>query len=59
MITKLCPSCGSDNMIIDAAARWSVPDQKWELTTTHDIVTCDDCGDETYDPIDKLIPPIE
>jgi hypothetical protein len=39
-----CPHCGSDDICIDAAARWDVDNQKWVLT--HEFLeqnNCDGC----------------
>ncbi|MBB4200584.1 hypothetical protein CCR94_18185 [Rhodoblastus sphagnicola] len=44
--TPICPHCGSHDIVFDAAARWSDEKQEWELSSTHDNTTCDDCGSE-------------
>lgn len=42
-----CPNCGSTEISADAAARWSVDLQDWEVTNVFDKgKTCDKCEDE-------------
>ena len=41
-----CKDCRSQNVSRDGAARWSVPDQVWELSGIQDQGYCDDCGGE-------------
>lgn len=43
-----CPNCGSPNVVVDAAARWNFDTQQWELSSTFDERTCDDCGCESH-----------
>lgn len=43
-----CPRCGSPNVVVDAAARWNYETQQWELSSTFDERTCDDCGYESH-----------
>jgi len=45
-ITIVCRECGSDNVMRDAWAVWSVDAQEWELGTVFDQGFCDDCGGE-------------
>jgi hypothetical protein len=41
----VCPHCGSDNVVADAAARWNPQHQEWEVSNIFDKGhTCDDCG---------------
>lgn len=41
----VCPRCGSDNVAADAAARWNVERQEWEVSNVFDKGHgCDDCG---------------
>ncbi len=43
----VCSHCGSENISADAAVRWSIPDQDWEVTNVFDKGhSCDDCGGE-------------
>lgn len=43
----VCPKCGSDNVVTDAAARWSKANQEWEVSNIFDKGHgCDDCGAE-------------
>lgn len=48
-IELLCPTCGAADMTRDACARWNVETGDWELSATYDTMTCDSCGDETYE----------
>jgi hypothetical protein len=48
-IELLCPSCGAADMTRDACARWNVETGDWELSAIYDTMTCDACGDETYE----------
>lgn len=43
MITIVCKQCGSDNVMRDAYAMWSVEEQKWTLAATYDVTHCVDC----------------
>lgn len=45
-VTMHCPECGSQNIGIDAVAKWSVSAQEWVLAGTHDCITCNDCDAE-------------
>lgn len=46
-IAKVCSLCGSENIAADAAARWNVGTQQWEvLNVFDDGHCCDDCGSE-------------
>lgn len=43
----ICPNCCSDSVVADAAARWSVEGQIWEVSNVFDKGHgCDDCGAE-------------
>ena len=53
-IRIVCPECGSDNIVKDASARWNVETGAWELSTTYDATTCDDCGHESDDHFDHI-----
>lgn len=49
MSTRLkyvCPHCKSENLTSDAVARWSVPNQAWEIAAHLGNCDCDDCGEE-------------
>jgi predicted RNA-binding Zn-ribbon protein involved in translation (DUF1610 family) len=48
-IELLCPSCGAADITRDACARWNAETGDWELSATYDTMTCDACGDETYE----------
>lgn len=45
-VKMVCPHCGSDNIAKDAAARWYVESQQWEVTNVFDSGNCDNCGEE-------------
>lgn len=45
-VTMHCPECGSQNIGIDAVAKWSAATQEWVLAGTHDCITCNDCDAE-------------
>jgi DNA-directed RNA polymerase subunit RPC12/RpoP len=57
IVTYICSTCGSDDVSRDAAAEWSVAEQKWELKTEYDNATCERCGDETRLIEVELSPP--
>lgn len=44
----VCKHCGSDNLCIDAAARWDIGAQDWTLASVHDEMTCEDCGNDSH-----------
>jgi hypothetical protein len=46
-VKKCCKYCGSENVSVDATARWDVETQRWELAGLFDNSDCDDCGGET------------
>ena len=43
-VQLICAKCGSANIAADAAARWSILDQEWQLTAVYGNKTCEDCG---------------
>lgn len=46
----VCPQCGSDNVVADAAARWNLEPQEWQVSNIFDKGHgCDDCGAEDID----------
>lgn len=46
-VKVVCSLCGSENVSADAATRWSVAHQEWEVTNVFDKGhLCDDCGGE-------------
>ena len=48
-IEKVCGTCGSVEVWVDALAEWDVDTQSWELGTTFgDNSWCRDCDAETY-----------
>lgn len=47
-ITKVCATCGSEDVRCDAFAVWNVELQEWELSATFDKGSvCEPCGGET------------
>ena len=49
MKTKpVCKHCGSEDVVCDAAARWSVEKQEWVMSGAHEFnVDCCQCNGET------------
>ncbi len=47
-IKKVCTNCGSDQVSVDATARWNIETQDWEITDIMDGEFCDDCDCETH-----------
>jgi hypothetical protein len=47
-ITKVCETCGSQDVFIDAYAEWDVDTQSWELCATYDASWCAVCDADTY-----------
>jgi len=43
-IIKICPNCGSESVGHDAAARWNVEKQDYEISSIQDNAWCDECG---------------
>ena len=52
-----CPKCGSYSMTRDACARWEADADDWSLSSVYDVMTCDDCGAETYEARVTDVPP--
>ena len=48
-LQPVCLRCGSDALVRDASAVWSVPEQRWELVGTYDSTTCQACEAESDD----------
>lgn len=47
-IKPVCTKCGSDDVGTDAAARWSVEHQRWELSDAYECnAFCSACDGET------------
>lgn len=42
----ICSECGSDDVLMDAYARWDVDAQEWVLNSTHDDTVCERCEGE-------------
>ena len=45
-IRKVCRTCGSDNVQVDAYAAWVIEIQDWELASCFEASVCEDCGGE-------------
>ena len=46
-IEKVCETCGSEEVFIDAYADWDVDTQSWELCATYDESWCAVCDSGT------------
>lgn len=53
IIRKICKECGSENLLFDAQATWSVKTQKFVLHL-QETVWCNECKDTT-NVVDKEI----
>lgn len=43
----VCTHCGSDDVVADAAARWDIDTQEWDITNVFDKGhSCGNCGGE-------------
>jgi hypothetical protein len=42
----VCAKCGSEEVLKDSYAIWSVEEQKWILHSVHDHTNCEKCGGE-------------
>jgi len=45
-LQMVCSTCGSTEVRRDADAAWNPEKQAWELVTTYDNATCEDCEGE-------------
>jgi rRNA maturation endonuclease Nob1 len=45
-VKPVCATCGSEEVLSDAYAVWSVEDQCWDLLEAYDAKFCDTCGGE-------------
>lgn len=45
-VKLVCRSCGSDNIVADAYARWDIQTQEWEMSSILDNKICESCGYE-------------
>ena len=56
-VQVVCDECGGSSICADAAARWSIESQCWEVSTVYDKGRfCDDCSKEvgtSEEPIDE------
>lgn len=54
-LKMVCPYCGSEDVTRDALARWSVEEQKWEVSSELDSMQCEACdreiGSEGFDEV--------
>ena len=44
---KVCKHCGSEEVKVDAWAKWDVKNQKWVLGDMYDNAVCEKCDGET------------
>lgn len=54
-VKPVCETCGSDDLVKDAAAFWDREAQAWSLVSTYDSTTCQICLREG-DHMEKWIP---
>ncbi len=40
----VCAHCGSDDVTMDAVARWDIKQQTWIMSDTQDFTDCQQCG---------------
>ena len=45
-VKMVCSWCGSDDVTRDGLLRWSVEEQKWEVSCELDNADCNKCGGE-------------
>lgn len=45
-LRMVCGNCGSEDVTVDASARWNIDRQIWETDCPHDHGTCQACGAE-------------
>lgn len=51
----VCEHCRSEDVAVDAAARWSIEGQCWEVSTVYDQPTwCDNCNKEVHIEWEKV-----
>lgn len=48
--------CGSENVCCDAAARWNIGRQQFEVSGLHDGWSCDDCERQDAKVTEVIIP---
>lgn len=53
MIQKVCAECGSDDVSVDACARWNPEAGAWELSATYDNAHCGKCDGEIKEIADE------
>lgn len=46
-VAKVCASCGSERVLLDAWAAWDSAAQDWSLHHVFAHAHCEDCGGET------------
>lgn len=61
-LKPVCAHCGSDSIVRDAAVRWDIESQQWEVSGIYDCSSCDLCGAESDDlanwvPAEQVTPP--
>lgn len=47
-LTLICERCGSDNVLVDAWARWDYETQAYVLASTQEYEWCEHCDGETH-----------
>jgi hypothetical protein len=54
-IEKVCGTCGSVEVWVDALAEWDVDTQSWELGSTFDNSWCRDCDGQHHQSETNII----
>ena len=61
-LKPVCARCGSESIVRDAAVRWDILSQQWDVSGIYDCTSCDLCGAESDDlanwvPAERVTPP--
>lgn len=54
--TLVCTRCGSDDIVVDACARWNPETTAWELSGTYDDKTCCACETSGSSIVKAILP---
>lgn len=46
-VKYVCRTCGSDDVLRDAYAKWDIPAQEWVVHSLYDNNVCEVCGSES------------
>lgn len=58
-LKMVCAHCGSDEVSRDAAVRWDIGMQAWQISSIYDNGSCDHCGSETKQFNEEAAEPAE